>query len=92
MVRCLRYAPLYHKELSTMTIFQFPQFSPEAAKLWEEIPEEFQEMVLDNVFCSHCRDVVRIVDYSGSVVSGDLCLEGNCAICGHKVARLVEGS
>ena len=53
---------------------------------------EFQEKILDNVFCSHCRDSVRIVDYSGSVVSGDLLLKGNCAICGHQVARLVEGS
>lgn len=83
---------LYRKELFPMTIFQFPQFSPEAAKLWEEIPVEFQEEILDNVFCSHCRDVVRIVDYSGSVVSGDLRLKGNCAICGNQVARLVEGS
>ncbi len=75
-----------------MTIFQFPQFSPKAAKIWEEIPLEFQEKILDNVFCSHCRDSVRIVDYSGSVVSGDLLLKGSCAICGHNVARLLEGS
>ena len=75
-----------------MTIFQFPQFSPEAAKLWEEIPVECQEEILDNVFCSHCRDSVRIIDYSGSVASGDLLLKGSCAICGHDVARLVEGS
>ena len=80
------------KELSTMTIFNFPQFSPKAAKIWEEIPVEFHEEVLDNVFCSHCRDSVRMIDYSGSVVGGDLLLKGNCAICGHKVARLVEGS
>jgi len=64
----------------------------EAAKIWEEIPVEFQEKILDNVFCSHCRDSVKIVDYSGSVVSGDLLLKGHCEICGHEVARLVEGS
>ncbi len=75
-----------------MTIFQFPRFSPKAAKIWEEIPVEFQEILLDNVLCSHCRDAVRIVDYSGSVVSGDVLLKGKCAICGHDVARLVEGS
>jgi hypothetical protein len=92
MARFLCYAQLSHKKLFTMTIFQFPQFSPEAAKLWEEIPVEFQEEILDNVFCSHCRDAVRIIDYSGSVVSGDLRLKGNCAICGNQVARLVEGS
>ena len=75
-----------------MTILQFPQFSLEAAKIWEEIPVEFREKILENVFCSHCRDSVRMVDYSGSVVSGDLLLKGNCAICDHVVARLVEGS
>ena len=75
-----------------MTIFQFTRFSPKAAKIWEEIPVEFQEILLDNVLCSHCRDAVRIVDYSGSVVSGDVLLKGKCAICGHDVARLVEGS
>jgi len=75
-----------------MTIFQFPQFSLEAAKIWEEIPAEFQEIILDNVLCSHCRDSVRMVNYSGSVVSGEMLLKGNCAICGHDVARLVEGS
>jgi hypothetical protein len=75
-----------------MTIFQFPQFSPEAAKIWGQIPVELQEKIVDNVYCSHCRDSVRIVDYDGSVVSGDLLLKGNCAICRHNVARLVEGS
>jgi hypothetical protein len=74
-----------------MSIFQFPQFSPKAAKIWAAIPVEFQEEILLNVYCSHCHDSVRIVDYSGSVVSGDLLLKGNCAICGHEVARLVEG-
>jgi hypothetical protein len=75
-----------------MTIFQFPQFSLEVAKIWAVIPVEFQEKILDKVFCSQCRDSVRIVDYSGSVVSGDLLLKGKCAICGQKLARLVEGS
>ncbi len=75
-----------------MTIFQFPQFSLEAVKIWEKIPVEFQDTILSNVLCSNCRDSVRMVDYSGSVVSGDLLLKGNCAICGRTVARLVEGS
>jgi len=74
-----------------MTIFQFPKFSLEAAKIWEEIPVEFQDTILSNVWCSHCRVAVRIVDYSGSVVSGEVLLKGKCAICGYSIARLLEG-
>ena len=38
-----------------MTISQFKQFSLEAAKIWEEIPVEFQDTILSNVLCSPCR-------------------------------------
>lgn len=63
-----------------------------ADKIRAEIPVQFQDKILSNVYCPHCRDSVKIVDYSGSVVSGDLLLKGHCEICGHEVARLVEGS
>lgn len=63
-----------------------------ADKIWAEIPVQFQDKILSNVYCSHCRDSVKIVDYSGSVVSGDLLLKGHYEICGHEVSRLVESS
>jgi len=81
------------KKLIQMAIIhQFPQYSPKAAKLWAEIPEQFQEKILDNVYCSYCQHSVRIVNYFGSIVSGDLVLKGSCAECGKNVARLLEGS
>ena len=75
-----------------MTVLQFPQFSPAAAKFWVEVPLQFKKKILANVYCSHCGGSVKIVNYSGSIKSGDLLLKGNCANCGHEVARLVEGS
>ncbi|MEI6846693.1 MAG: hypothetical protein WCK32_01450 [Chlorobiaceae bacterium] len=75
-----------------MAIVQFPQFSQKAAEFWADIPMEYRAQILVNVFCSQCRDAVEIVDYSGSIVKGDLLLKGKCATCGHQVARLVEGS
>jgi len=75
-----------------MTLLQFPQFSPAAAKFWAKIPKEIKKKILANAYCFHCRDTVKIVNYSGSVKAGDLLLKGDCANCGHEVVRLVEGS
>ena len=53
---------------------------------------QFKKEILANVYCSHCRGSIKIVNYTGSINNGDLLLKGNCANCGHEVARLVEGS
>jgi len=79
-------------ETLAMTVLKFPQFTPAAAKFWAEIPVHFKKEILANVYCSHCRGSVKIVNYSGSIKSDYLFLIGNCASCGHEVARLVEGS
>lgn len=75
-----------------MAIIKFPEFTPKAAAFWAKIDMQHRALILDNVVCGHCRCVVEIIDYSGSIVSGDLLLKGKCARCGHDVARLVEGS
>jgi hypothetical protein len=75
-----------------MAIIAFPEFSPQAAAFWANIAMQQRAQKLDNVFCGHCLCGVEIVDYSGSMKSGDLLLKGKCAKCGHDVARLVEGS
>lgn len=75
-----------------MAIFNFPEFSPDAAEFWAAIPMQYREQILLNVFCSRCRKAVEIVDYSGAMMKGDLLLKGKCSTCGHNVARLVEGS
>ena len=67
------------------------QFTPQATKSWNTIPVEFQEKILENVFCSQCRVAVRIINYTGAIKDGDLLLRGNCAVCEHEVVRLLEG-
>jgi hypothetical protein len=67
-------------------------FSPKAAAFWAKVPDDVKPKLLDNVYCGHCRGGVTITRFSGTVKSGDLLLQGSCAICGHEVARLVEGS
>ena len=74
-----------------MTISKLPQFTPKAAELWATIPAAIKPQLLANVFCPHCRDAVKIVDFKGTVSRGDLVLNGCCAVCGNGVARVIEG-
>ena len=68
-----------------------PHFTAPAAQRWERVPEEVQQRILTAVWCAHCRQATTIVDYAGRVQRGDLILEGHCAACGGRVARLLEG-
>ena len=67
-----------------------PQFTPQAAKLWNSMAIERQTLLLSNVWCSHCSRSVTIKKFTGTVKSGDLLLVGKCAECHGDVARLVE--
>lgn len=72
-------------------IITIPSFTPAARDFWESLPPGIDQRLLDNVFCGNCRGAVRIVDYSGEIVGGDLVLKGKCATCGGPVVRLIEG-
>jgi len=74
-----------------MTVTKLLQFTPQTAEFWATIPVSIKSQLLANVFCSHCRDVVKIVDFKGTVSRGDLVLNGCCAVCGNGVARVIEG-
>ena len=75
-----------------MTESKLPSFSPKVSLFWAAIPVEIKQKILANVYCSHCRGAVTIVNFTGAVKGGDLVLRGSCAVCGHEVARLVEGA
>lgn len=79
------------RPLQKMTISKLPQFTSKAAKLWATIPVAIKPQLLANVFCSHCCDSVKIIDFKGTVSRGDLVLNGCCALCGNGVARVIEG-
>ena len=60
--------------------------------LWGGIPVEVQKRILKNAFCAKCNIPVEIVNYYGMVEKGDLVLDGDCAVCGHAAARVLETS
>jgi hypothetical protein len=66
------------------------QFTPEAEKLWQAIPPDKQELLLQNVWCGQCAEMTTITEFSGREEQGDLVLTGICAACGGPVARLIE--
>ncbi|MDI9333282.1 MAG: hypothetical protein QM533_02780 [Cytophagales bacterium] len=57
--------------------------------MWLGIPASTRAMLLENVYCRHCR-VTTIVDFRGSVKRGYVVLEGQCGKCGADVARLID--
>ena len=53
----------------------------------------YNEVLADNVFCSHCGDVAK----KGTVVEeiilsslNDIMVRGTCKVCNGKVARIIE--
>jgi hypothetical protein len=75
-----------------MTVVHLPRFSKPASKLWNAIPADMKRKLLANVYCGHCRGAVSIINVAGAVKGGDLALNGNCAVCGGDVARLIESA
>ncbi len=41
-------------------------------------------------WCSNCSEITTIINFKGTIESGDLILRGECRKCGYKVARLIE--
>ena len=65
-------------------------FSLQAELLWASVPPAVRPTLLGIVWCGQCRTAVEIVDYSGKEKAGDLILQGRCAVCAGRVARLIE--
>ena len=61
-----------------------------ANKKWLAIPAAFRKELERNVWCSHCTDVVQIVDYVVKESPPGIALEGKCRKCGNEVARFIE--
>ena len=62
-----------------------------AMQKFNQIPDDIKSKLLSNVYCSKCKDTVRIVEFEASVNGNDLVLKGKCEKCSSKVARLIEG-
>lgn len=57
---------------------------------FNQIPNEIKSKLLSNVYCSKCKDIVKIVDFEATIGKDDLILNGECAKCSGNVARLIE--
>lgn len=66
--------------------------TPQAKKLWSEVPEHIKVKLLNNVWCSSCGEMRGIGNVKGFVDGGDLILQGICTKCGKPVARVIEGN
>ena len=73
-----------------MGVESLPDFTPPARQRWESIPAHIRHRLLANVWCGHCRHEVTIINFSGTIKSGDLLLVGRCAECLGDVARVIE--
>jgi hypothetical protein len=60
-----------------------------AIQKWNNIPKEYQQKIIDNVFCVNCF-VTTIVDYELEDDKFGVALKGKCKKCGGKVGRMVD--
>lgn len=57
---------------------------------WNSIEKEFQDKILNNVWCNTCK-CTKIIEYKVYSNKGGIILRGKCAKCGGDVARVIEG-
>ncbi len=63
-------------------------FTPKARKIWASYTEDVQDWLLNNTWCSHCREISSMDHVSGKIESGLLMLRGRCTRCGGNVVRV----
>jgi hypothetical protein len=73
-----------------MNVESIPKFTGPAAKLWATVPTHVKKLLLSNVWCGNCSHEVTITDFAGTVVGGDVLLQGLCSECRGEVARVIE--
>ncbi|MFC7372399.1 hypothetical protein ACFQPF_12010 [Fictibacillus iocasae] len=61
-----------------------------ANKKWLAISKEIRSELIQNVYCTHCVDVVAIENFTINEDKFGLVLEGKCEKCGNEVARVIE--
>ena len=63
----------------------------EALEIWMDLPADVRSKILSNVWCGQCATSVTMCDYNASLDRGVVVLRGFCSVCGHKIARVLEG-
>lgn len=71
-------------------LIKFPNIK--AHEKWNSIPSHQQQKILENVWCTRCSSVTKVIQPVFDQIDQDLLIKGNCAKCNGEVARLVEMS
>jgi len=79
----------YDKSIPTKAQDEF-SLTPQAFRIWINIPGDIQIKILNNVWCRTCSDITGIGSVSGKIEKGMLILKGICTRCGNPVARVIE--
>ena len=64
--------------------------TPQAFRIWINIPGDIQIKILNNVWCRTCSEITGIGNVSGKIEKGILILKGICTRCGNPVARVIK--
>ncbi len=85
---CVKHSA-YGKSMPSKALDEF-SLTPQAFRIWINIPGDIQIKILNNVWCRTCSDTTGIGSVSGKVEKGMLILKGICTRCGNPVARVIE--
>ncbi|MCT4593830.1 MAG: hypothetical protein N4A57_06120 [Anaeromicrobium sp.] len=57
---------------------------------WRRIPKEIRCELINEVYCGHCDDCVKIIKYYIDESEYELILKGKCSICGKDLEKTIE--
>ncbi|PAB60691.1 hypothetical protein [Anaeromicrobium sediminis] len=57
---------------------------------WRRIPKEIRCELINEVYCGHCDDCVKIIIYYIEENKYELILQGKCSICGKYLEKTIE--
>ncbi|MBW2564863.1 MAG: ORF6N domain-containing protein [Deltaproteobacteria bacterium] len=79
----------YGKSMAIKALDKF-SLTPQAFRIWINIPGDIQIKILNDVWCKTCSDTTGIGNVNGKIEKGMLILKGICTRCGNPVARVIE--
>jgi ORF6N domain-containing protein len=79
----------YGKSLPKKALDEF-SLTPQAFRIWINIPGDIQIKILNDVWCRTCSDTTGIGSVNGKIEKGMLILKGICTRCGNPVTRAIE--